>query len=65
MEDLDIVMTMHNLSQYLLEDSDDYSMTSGNFWNCYRDEVNDDMNENNAANNKTNNGKTIRSKSFE
>ena len=64
-EDLDIVMIMYNLSQYLLEDSEDYSMTSGSFWNCNRDEVNDGMNENNAANNRTNNSKTIRSKSFE
>ena len=40
-------------------------MTSGSFWNCNRDEVNDDMNENYAANNRTNNSKTIRSKSFE
>ena len=39
-EDLDIVMAMHNL----LENSDNYFMTSGNLWNYYIDEVNDDAN---------------------
>ena len=34
-------------------------------WNFYRDEVNDDANENNAACNKISNNKTITSKSFE
>ena len=47
---------------YLLKYSDNYSMTSGSFW---RDEINDDANENNAANNRMNNNKTITSKSFE
>ena len=39
-EDLNIVMAMHNL----LENSDNYFMTSGSLWNYYRDEVNDDAN---------------------
>ena len=34
-------------------------MTSGSLWNYYRDEVNDDANENNAARIKINNNKTI------
>ena len=34
-------------------------------WNYYRDQVNDDANENNAANNKVNNNKTLTTKSFE
>ena len=41
-EDLNIVMPLHNPLKY----SDNYSMTSGSFWNYYRDEVNDNMNEN-------------------
>ena len=60
-KDLDIVMPMYNLLDY----SDNHSMTSGNFWNCYRDEVNDDANENNAGNYRINNKKTTTSKSFE
>ena len=35
-EDLDIVLPMYNRLYY----SDDYSLTSGSFWNYYRDEVN-------------------------
>ena len=54
-------MPMYNLLEY----SDNYSMTSGSLWNYYRDEINDDGNENNAANNRINNNKTITSKSFE
>ena len=42
MEDLNIAMPMYNLLEY----SDNYSMTSGSFWNYYRDEVNDNVNEN-------------------
>ena len=60
-EDLDIVMSMYNLLEY----SDNYSMTSGSLWNCYRDEINDSATENNAANNRMNSNKTIASKSFE
>ena len=52
-EDLDIVMPMYNLLEY----SDNYSMTSGSWCNCYEDEVNDDENENDDANNKINNNK--------
>ena len=40
-------------------------MKSGSLWNFYRNEVNDDANENNAANNRTSNIKMITSKSFE
>ena len=36
--DLDLAMSMYNL----LECSDN-SMTSGSFWNYYRDEINDDV----------------------
>ena len=36
-EDLDIVMLMCNLLQY----SQNYSTTSGNLWNYYRDEIAD------------------------
>ena len=38
-------MTMHNLLEY----SDNFSMASGSLWSIYRDEVNDDASENNAA----------------
>ena len=41
-EDLNIAMPKYNLLEY----SDNYSMTSGSFWNYYRDEVNDNVNEN-------------------
>ena len=54
-------MPMYNLLEY----SNNYSMISGNLWNYYRDEVNDDENENDNANNRINNNRTIVSKSFE
>ena len=38
-------MSMYNL----LECSENCSITSGNLWNYYRDEVNDSANENNDA----------------
>ena len=60
-EDLDIVMPIYNVLGYC----DNYSMRSGSVWNCYRDEVNNDVNENNNANYKINNNKTTTSKSFE
>ena len=60
-EDLDIVMRMYNL----LEHSNNYSMTSGNLRNYYREKVNDSGNKNNGNNNKINNNKTATSKSFE
>ena len=47
----------------LLEHSDNYSTTPRSFWNCYRDEINNDANEN--FNNKIYNNKTITSKFFE
>ena len=52
-EDLDIVMPMYNLLEY----SGNYSATSKNLWNYYRDEVDDDENENDNANNRINNDK--------
>ena len=60
-EDLEIIMPMYNL----LEHSDNYSITSRSLWNLYKDKINDDANENNAANNRINNNKTMASKSFE
>ena len=60
-EDLDIVMPMHKLLEY----SNNYSIASESLQNYYRDEVNYDANENNAAGNKINNNKTIRSNFFE
>ena len=50
-EGFDIVMPMYNLLEY----RDNYSMTSGSFWNYYRDEINDDENENGDNDNKINN----------
>ena len=35
----------------LLEYSDNYSIISGSLWNHYRDEVDDDVNENNDSGN--------------
>ena len=46
MEDLDIVMPRYNL----LEDSHNYSMTSGNLWNYYKDGI--DVVDDNASNSK-------------
>ena len=57
-EDLDIFMSIYNLLEY----SGDYSITSGSFWNCYRDEVNDAANENDVVNNEINSNKAITSK---
>ena len=48
---------------YLLEHSNNYSLTSVSLWNCYTDEINDVKNEN--VNDRMNNYKTITSKSFE
>ena len=59
-EDLNIVMTIHNLLKY----SDNYSMTWGSLWNYYRDEVIDSANEMDD-NNKMNSEKKPTSKSFE
>ena len=61
-EDLDIVMPMYNLLEY----NDGYSMTLTSLWNYYKEEVNDDVNENNpASNHRINKNKTTTSKSFE
>ena len=54
-------MPMYNLLEY----SDNYSVTSGRLWNYYRDEVNDDSNEDNAADIKISNKKTLTGKYFE
>ena len=53
-------MVIYNLLEY----SDNSSMTSGSLWNYYRDEVNDDPKEKNAANCRTDN-KTATSNSLE
>ena len=55
------VMPVYNLLEYC----NIYSMTSRSLRNYYRDEINDDPNENNAARNTINNNKTIASKLFE
>ena len=54
-------MPIYNLLEYI----DNYPITSGSFWNYYRDKINDDANENNDDCNKINNNKTIISKSSE
>ena len=49
----------------LFEYSENYPMTSGNLWNYYRDEANDDVNKtNNAGSYRTNNKKKRTSKSL-
>ena len=57
-EDLNIVTPMYNLLEY----GDNYSMTSGSFWNYYRDEVNVDANADNC---RIDSSKTVTSESFE
>ena len=52
---------MYNLLEY----SEYYSMISRSLWNCYTDQINDDVNENNDDDNKIKNNKTITRKSFE
>ena len=59
-EDLDIFMPIYNLLEY----SDNFSMTSGSFWNYYRDKVNDSANEIDDNDNMINNKNTKASKSF-
>ena len=51
----------------LLENSDNYSMTSESLWNYYRDAttVKDATNKNDGANYRVNNYKTATCKSFE
>ena len=58
-EDLDIAMLMYHLLEY----NKNYFMTSGSFWNYYRDKVNDAADKT-GANHWRNNNKTT-SKSFE
>ena len=48
----------------MLECSGNYSMTSGNLWNCYKNEMNDFPIENDNGN-MINNNKTITSNYFE
>ena len=48
----------------LLEYNDNYSMKSGSLWDYHRDEINNDVNENDYDN-RWNNNKIITSKSFE
>ena len=57
-EDLDNVMPMCNLLEY----SKNYSKTSGSFWNYYRDELTDDINENNNPNKNVINSKSFKYK---
>ena len=46
-----------NAEDLFLEYSDNYSVISGRFLNFYREEINDDANESNAANFRVNNEK--------
>ena len=46
-EDLHIVIPTYNLLEY----SHNYSMTSRNLWNHYKDELSHDANKNNTADN--------------
>ena len=48
----------------LLEYSDNYSVLSGNLWNYYRDEMNNDASKNNADNYRIINNKTKTCRSF-
>ena len=59
-QNLDIAMAIYNLLEY----SELYSMTSGCFWNYYRDKMNDDAIETNADNYKTDNRKAATGKCF-
>ena len=45
-ENLDNVMPMYSLLEY----RNNYFMTSGSLWNYYKDKVNNNANEKNAAN---------------
>ena len=48
--DIDVVMSLYNV-----ECSGNYSIKSGYFWNYYRDEVHNDVNENSDDNYRVNN----------
>ena len=54
-------MPMYNLLEY----SDNYSVISGGLWNCYRDVVNDGVNENYDDNNRINKNKVTTTNSLE
>ena len=57
-EDLDIVMPIYNLLEY----SKNYSKTSGSLWNCYRDVLNDETNDDNGPNKNVINSKSFKYK---
>ena len=57
-EDLDIVMPMYNLLEY----SKNYSKTSDSLWNYYRDELTDEINDNNSPNKNVINSKSFKYK---
>ena len=47
-QDIDIVMSMHNLIEY----SDNYSKTSGSLWQYYEDDPNDSIENSESFKNK-------------
>ena len=57
-DDLDIVMSMYNLLEY----SKNYRKTKGSLYNCYRDELSDDADDNNFDNIKVVNSNTFKYK---
>ena len=57
-EDLDIVMPMYNLLEY----SKNYSKTCASLWNCYRDELTDETNDNNGPNKNVINSRSFKYK---
>ena len=57
-DDLDIVMPMYNLLEY----SKNYRKTIGSLYNCYRDELSDDADDNNFHNIKVINSNTFKYK---
>ena len=57
-DDLDIVTPMYNLLEY----SKNYRKTIGSLYNCYRDELSDDADDNNFGNIKVVNSKAFKYK---
>ena len=57
-EDLDIIIQMYNLLEY----SKNYSKTSASLWNYYKDELTDDINNNNGRNENVINSKSFKYK---
>ena len=57
-DDLDIVMSMYNLFEY----SKNYRKTIGSLYNYYRDELSDDVDDNNFNNSKVVNSNTFKYK---